>query len=166
MTSERTRNADLVAPLVRQRMKAVQRRDTPAELTVRSVAHGLGLRFRVCDASLPGSPDIVFPRHAVCVFVHGCFWHRHKNCKRASLPKSNRAFWNDKFARNVARDKRKTAALRAMNWRVITFWECQTRNRDAVEQRIARVFGKAALKLPRKRRRVPEHTRAAKPYRW
>jgi DNA mismatch endonuclease, patch repair protein len=123
-----------------ERMRRIRRRDTGAELAVRSVAHRIGLRFRVCDSKLPGSPDVVFPKHKLCLFVHGCFWHRHENCGRASMPKSNRVFWEDKFAKNVERDRNKVTALRALDWRVVTVWECETADADTLERRLREIF--------------------------
>jgi DNA mismatch endonuclease (patch repair protein) len=88
---------------------------------------------------MPGKPDIVFPRQKVAIFVHGCFWHRHENCKVANMPKSNIAFWQEKFDRNVARDQRNEKTLKAMGWRVETVWECELRPKaaDAVASRLA-----------------------------
>lgn len=124
-----------------ERMKAVRRRDTTAEMTVRTVAHRLGLRFRLCVSQLPGSPDVVFRRFGICLFVHGCFWHRHRGCRMASIPKTNRTFWVEKFKQNVARDRRKAAALRARGWKVATIWECQTKTPLALERRLRNLFG-------------------------
>jgi len=125
-------------------MRAVRRRDTNAEVTVRAVAHRLGLRFRLCVSQLPGSPDLVFRRHGICVFVHGCFWHRHKGCKMASIPKANLTFWMEKFRQNVARDRRKAVALRASGWKVATIWECQTKTTHGLERRLRKLFGLSA----------------------
>lgn len=133
--------------LVSERMRAVRRRDTSAEVAVRSVAHRLGLRFRLCVSRLPGSPDLVFRRHGICVFVHGCFWHRHKGCDMASMPKSNLTFWREKFAQNVARDRRKSVQLRARGWKVATIWECQTKTTQALERRLRKLFGLSAPPL-------------------
>jgi len=122
------------------RMKAVRRKNTTPELFVRSVAHSMGLRFRTCDPTLPGSPDVVFPRHRVCVLVHGCFWHRHPGCSKASFPKSNQAFWKEKFERNVARDVEKASKLADLGWRVLTIWECETLEKETVERKLRPFF--------------------------
>ncbi len=114
-------------------MRAVGREDTTPELSVRRIAHKLGFRFRLHRKDLPGSPDIIFPKHRLCLFVHGCFWHRHHGCRKATTPKSNAAFWMDKFARNVERDGRKVEALRALGWKVAVVWECQSKNETVVE---------------------------------
>src|SRR5262245_46292388 len=86
-------------------MSRVKGKNTTPEMRVRKAAHGLGLRFRLHRKDLPGKPDIVFPKYRVAVFVHGCFWHRHKSCPKASMPKSNTSFWKHKFDQNVKRDK-------------------------------------------------------------
>jgi len=105
------------------------------ELMVRSGLHRRGLRFTLHDASLPGSPDLVFRRFKVVVFVHGCFWHRH-NCRLATHPSTNVAFWEDKFKRNVERDRRKSRALRKAGWTVLTVWQCQLMRDDARRTRL------------------------------
>jgi DNA mismatch endonuclease (patch repair protein) len=115
-------------------------------MRVRSFAHHLGLRFRVCVQRLPGSPDLVFARRGVCIFVHGCFWHRHPNCARASRPKTNQPFWDEKFENNVARDRRKAIALRKLGWTVATLWECETENDRKLEGRLRRIFGMPSSK--------------------
>jgi len=74
---------------------------------------------------LPGSPDVVFPRERLAIFVHGCFWHRHPNCRRTTMPKTNAAYWHQKFAANVERDGRKIAELRRMGWKTLVVWECE-----------------------------------------
>jgi DNA mismatch endonuclease (patch repair protein) len=106
-------------------MSRIRSRDTAPELQVRSALHRAGYRFRLHRKDLPGRPDIVLPKHHTVVFVHGCFWHRHKGCVFAYAPKSRIAFWDEKFRSNVERDFRNTRALRALGWRVITVWECQ-----------------------------------------
>ena len=103
-------------------------KDTAPELAVRRIAHGMGLRFRLHRRNMPGRPDLVFPRHRLAVFVHGCLWHQHQGCRFAHIPKSRVAFWKEKFAANVARDKRNIAALRGLGWRVLVIWECQVGN--------------------------------------
>ena len=85
--------------------------------------------------TLPGRPDIVLPKHGVVIFVHGCFWHRH-GCSLSSEPSTRRTFWNDKFARNVARDTRNQRELAAAGWRVLVVWECETRDEPALEARL------------------------------
>lgn len=118
-------------------MKKVRQRDTRPEIVVRRTAHTLGYRFRLHRRDLPGSPDLVFPRHTVAVFVHGCFWHRHPGCRYASTPKNNSEFWNDKFRRNVERDARKESELRDLGWRVLVIWECETRDPEGLGRRLS-----------------------------
>lgn len=117
-------------------MASVRGRDTAPELAVRRIAHGMGLRFRLHRKDLPGRPDLVFPKHRLAVFVHGCFWHRHKGCRFASIPKSRIAFWTEKFAANVARDARQEAALRELGWRVLVIWQCETKDKASVKRKL------------------------------
>lgn len=113
-------------------MSRVRHEHTEPELAVRRFLHAAGFRFRVSVRSLPGIPDIVLPKREAVVFVHGCFWHSHRNCRRATTPSTNRAFWRAKFAGNVARDKRNAQRLRRLGWRVYTIWECQVRDTRAL----------------------------------
>ncbi len=121
--------ADIVDSKRRSRiMSRIKGRDTTPELVVRRMAHRLGFRFRLHRKDLPGRPDIVFPRHRTAVFVHGCFWHRHNECRYAYTPKSRVAFWTEKFKKNVAHDRRSEEALRNLGWRVFVIWECETQD--------------------------------------
>lgn len=131
---------DIVDKQRRSRMMAgIRGRDTTPERAVRRIAHRMGLRFRLHRKDLPGRPDLVFPKHRLAVFVHGCFWHRHQGCKYAYSPKSRVTFWTQKFAANVARDQRQEAALRALGWQVLVIWECESRDARALEARLAAV---------------------------
>jgi len=122
-------------------MRAVRRENTGPELAVRKAAHRLGLRFRLYRKDLPGTPDLIFPKHRTCLFVHGCFWHRHPGCVKASTPKSRRDYWLPKFERNVERDRDNEEALRRLGWRVVTIWECETRDPEGLEDRLRGTFG-------------------------
>jgi DNA mismatch endonuclease (patch repair protein) len=124
-------------------MARIRGTNTKPEVLVRSGLHRAGLRFRIHNRSLPGRPDIVLAKHRTVVFVQGCFWHRH-GCSLSSEPATRRAFWRDKFARNVARDKRTAAALRRAGWRVLTVWECSLRTAARREQAIARLVRRIA----------------------
>lgn len=132
---------DIVSKLVRSRiMAAIKSKDTTPEILVRSIAHRLGYRFRLHAKDLPGHPDLVFRSRKKVIFVHGCFWHQHSSAKCADgrMPKSNRPYWRAKLLRNVARDKRSLAALKAARWKTLIIWECETQNRD----RLVRVLTK------------------------
>jgi len=120
-------------------MAKVRSADTAPELRVRKAAHAVGLRFRLHRRDLPGTPDVVFPRFMLAVFVHGCFWHRHPNCKRASMPTTRTEFWSEKFAKNVARDKAAIAALSKQGWTVLVIWECETRDTSAVQEALLKI---------------------------
>lgn len=129
-------------------MSRVAQKNTGPELRVRRIAHALGLRFRLHRRDLPGTPDLVFPRHQVALFVHGCFWHRHSGCRKATTPKSRQEFWQGKFDRNVERDREVEAALLDLGWRVETIWECETRDASALRARLAVTFGVPVDRLP------------------
>lgn len=113
-------------------MSRIHGKNTKPELVVRRLAHALGYRFRLHRRDLPGSPDLVFPGRKKVVFVHGCFWHRHPGCRRATTPKTRMEFWLAKFARNVERDVRKEMELIAAGWEVLVIWECETRDPDVL----------------------------------
>jgi DNA mismatch endonuclease (patch repair protein) len=123
-------------------MSRIRGKDTAPELAVRSLLHRMGFRFRLHRRDLPGTPDIVLPRHATVVFVHGCFWHRHAGCKGATTPKTRRAFWRAKFEANVERDRRNRRDLRKLGWKVLTVWECQIRKTDRLESSLRRALGR------------------------
>ncbi|MCC6914904.1 MAG: DNA mismatch endonuclease Vsr [Rhodospirillaceae bacterium] len=130
---------DHLTPEERSRnMSRVPNRNTGPEIIVRKLCHALGFRFRLHSRHLPGSPDLVFPRLRSAVFVHGCFWHRHKGCRRASVPASRRDYWMAKFDRNVARDRKAIRDLRKMGWRVLVVWECQTKKTTTISNKIKR----------------------------
>ena len=111
-------------------MAKVHGKNTAPELFVRQTAHSLGYRFRIHREDLPGCPDMVFPSRRKVIFIHGCFWHRHRGCKRASVPQARQEYWLKKFASNVARDKRNVTALIEAGWEVLVLWECRLRDRD------------------------------------
>ena len=117
-------------------MARVHGKNTGPEMRVRRIAHRLGLRFRLHRPDLPGKPDLVFPRHGVAVFVHGCFWHRHADCSRASIPATRRDFWEAKFEANVARDEKQQAALAGAGWTVLVLWECELKDERKIEERL------------------------------
>ena len=106
-------------------MRAVKSANTTPELRVRSAAHRMGLRFRLHRKNLPGKPDLVFVSRRIALFVHGCFWHGHDCARGARVPKTNRAYWKAKIARNVGRDARTAEALKVAGWRQAVIWECE-----------------------------------------
>lgn len=107
-------------------MSHVKGRDTKPEMLVRSFVHRMGFRFRVHRRSLPGKPDIVLPRHGKVIFIHGCFWHGHKRCRRSKRPTTNKGFWNEKLDRNIERDRHFRRRLGRMGWKVLVVWQCET----------------------------------------
>lgn len=120
---------DVVDRATRSRMMSgIQGKNTKPELLVRKYLHGQGLRFRLHVRYLPGKPDLVFPKHKAVVFVHGCFWHHHADCKYATMPSTRVNFWANKLSENVARDQYQTAALEGLGWRIFVVWECELRN--------------------------------------
>jgi len=117
---------DIFQPEQRHKiMSAIKGRDTKPEISIRKLLYSLGYRFRLQRKDLPGKPDIVLPKYKVAIFINGCFWHQHKNCKIAHFPASNRDFWERKLNRNAERDRKNYALLREMGWRVIVIWECE-----------------------------------------
>jgi DNA mismatch endonuclease (patch repair protein) len=120
------------------RMSLVRAKNTKPELLVRRLVHGLGYRYRLHRRALPGTPDLVFPGRDKVIFVHGCFWHRHRGCALARMPKSRLEFWVPKLEGNAERDARDVRALRRLGWGVMTIWECQLRDMTRLENRIRR----------------------------
>ncbi|MCP1642028.1 DNA mismatch endonuclease (patch repair protein) [Pseudomonas citronellolis] len=121
-------------------MGKIKGRNTKPEMVVRSLCHAMGLRFRLHRKDLPGSPDLVFPKYRLCLFVHGCFWHRHPGCKYAYTPKTRLDFWLPKLQRNMERDQEKEEALRALGWRVEVVWECETKSDETLHEKILKIF--------------------------
>ena len=133
---------DIVTPAVRSRMmSAVKGRNTKPELVVRKRLFARGLRYSLHSKSLPGKPDLLFRRYKAVVFIHGCFWHGHRNCKNAKTPATNKKFWIDKIEKNRARDTRCRKELKDKNWKVLTVWECQLK-KDKVEQILSSLANK------------------------
>ena len=126
-------------------MRAVPRSDSKPELAVRQILHRLGFRFRLHRADLPGTPDIVLPRYKTVVFVHGCFWHRHEGCKKATTPKTNAAFWQSKFEQNRERDERNVRSLRRDGWRVLIVWECEATAQVGLAKRFRKLLHEPAV---------------------
>lgn len=139
-------------------MARVRRSGTAPELEVQDAARKLRFRFHVDVSDLPGRPDIVFPRLRSVIFVHGCFWHRHEGCRRASTPATRTEYWLAKFARNTARDERVKRELRNANWRVHVIWSCELGDLDRLALRLAKFLrrkkSKATQTRPTKRRKI------------
>jgi len=112
-----------------QCMKRIKSKDTKPELTVRRFLHSKGFRYSLHNSKLPGKPDLTLKKYKTVIFVHGCFWHSHKNCKNAKTPKSNKIFWSNKILRNIERDKEAKYLLKKQNWKVITVWECELKRK-------------------------------------
>lgn len=119
-------------------MRAVKSRDTAPELLVRRLAHAMGFRFRLNRGDLPGKPDLVFPRLRKVIFVHGCFWHGHDCARGARVPQHNREYWTRKIERNRSRDEGTPAALRALGWKSLAIWECETKDPARLKTRLKR----------------------------
>ncbi|WP_352470390.1 very short patch repair endonuclease [Mesorhizobium sp. M0085] len=117
-----------VDPVRTRMMRTVRRADTQPEMAVRRTLFAAGYRYRVNVRRLPGTPDVVLPGRRLAIFVHGCFWHRHVGCRFATAPRTRAQFWQDKFARNVARDAAKRCQLEAAGWRVVEIWECEVKD--------------------------------------
>ena len=113
-------------------MACVKSRDTGPEKFVRSLQHAMGYRFLLYRRDLPGTPDIILPKHRTVIFVHGCFWHQHDGCKRAKLPTTNTDFWQKKLTANKKRDAHIAEELEKLGWRVLVIWECELKNREAL----------------------------------
>ena len=109
-------------------MSRIRSGDTKIEIMVRKYLFAHNFRYRKNDRRYPGTPDIVLPKYHTAIFVHGCFWHQHKNCKNATRPKTNTEFWNKKLERNILNDQKHLRELREQGWKVITIWECELEN--------------------------------------
>jgi DNA mismatch endonuclease, patch repair protein len=120
-------------------MGRVRSKDTKPELAVRTISHAMGLRYRLHRRDLPGTPDLVFPRHKKVVFVHGCFWHLH-GCGRYRFPRTRREFWTDKLDANKVRDEKNIQKLHSMGWDVLVIWECEVSDVDSTRARIRNFF--------------------------
>ena len=117
-------------------MSRIGGKDTKPEIRVRKTLHASGFRYRLHVRKLPGCPDIVLPKYKLAILVHGCFWHRHENCQRATNPKSNTTFWTNKFAATVERDIRNRKQLAELGWKVVILWECEVSDGTIVVQRV------------------------------
>ncbi|UWQ27524.1 very short patch repair endonuclease [Leisingera sp. M523] len=128
--------ADTLTPERRSaNMAKIRAKHTKPEMLVRRMVHGLGFRYRLHRKDLPGKPDLVFGPRRKVIFVHGCFWHLHE-CRDGRIPASRRDYWEPKLLRNTLRDAEQLAALQAAGWQVLTVWECETKDQDALRIRL------------------------------
>lgn len=121
-------------------MGRVGGKNTKPEMIVRRAAHKLGYRFRLHRKDLPGRPDIVFPALRKAIFVHGCFWHRH-DCRKATTPKANGEFWQEKFRQNVERDRKSLSELASRGWDAMVIWGCETDDLQMLNEKIFAFLG-------------------------
>lgn len=111
-------------------MSRIKSKNTKPEIIVRKLLFSMGYRYRLHIRDLPGTPDIVLPKYRTVIFVNGCFWHRHPNCKYTTMPKSRTDFWSNKFLANIERDKRNYSELKKLGWKIIIIWECEISNKS------------------------------------
>jgi len=119
-----------------RRMSLIRSKDTQPELAVRSLIHRMGYRYRPNDSGLPGRPDIVFKSRRKVIFVHGCFWHLHRNCSNSRPPKSKLDYWRPKLEGNVLRDRFVGRELRKLGWERLIIWECELADTDRLARKI------------------------------
>jgi DNA mismatch endonuclease (patch repair protein) len=124
-------------------MSRIRSKNTKPEWVVRRLVHSMGFRYRLHKRDLPGNPDLVFPSRQKVIFVHGCFWHLHGRCRMARMPKSKVDFWKPKLEGNHKRDDRNRRQLRKAGWEVLTLWECQVHDSQALQERIKRFLDPA-----------------------
>ena len=122
-------------------MSRIKSKDTKPEMLVRRFLHARGFRYRLHTKHLPGKPDIVLPKYRTVIFVHGCFWHGHKNCKYASIHKTRTEWWLNKINGNIANDNKKKLLLKKEKWTVITVWECQLKTKS-IEATLQKLLNK------------------------
>ena len=128
---------DRLSPDARSvQMSLVRSKDTKPELLVRKLVFSMGFRYRLHGSGLPGKPDLVFPGKRKVIFVHGCFWHRHESCRKATTPASNTDYWLPKFARTVERDRDSIQALQALGWATLVIWECELKYVSALAEKL------------------------------
>lgn len=146
---------NLTKPQRQKCMSNIHSKDTSPEVLLRNSLWHLGFRYRVNDKNLPGTPDIVLPKYRTVIFVHGCFWHGHKDCRRFTLPKSNIDYWATKIARNQERDQEVWRKLEARGWNVIIVWECEV-SKKRLEESVVRVARDLAVNGEQHRQRMIE----------
>lgn len=139
---------DIVSKSKRSEMMAgIRSKNTKPEKLLRSHLHSLGFRYRLDAKIFNFRPDIVLPKHRTVIFVNGCFWHRHKNCKISTIPKSNVTFWEQKFKQNIMRDKKNFEILLKNDWSGIVVWECAIRNGKAFDINYWEILGRGIVEI-------------------
>jgi len=129
--------ADIVSRSKRTEiMSSVKQRHTKPEIAVRKILHRHGFRFRLHNKKLPGTPDIVLPKHKAVIFVHGCFWHQHERCRKSRRPTSNIEFWDKKLDRNIVRDSQKESELKNSGWKVLIIWDCEIKDEELLIKKV------------------------------
>lgn len=123
-------------------MSRIKSKDTKPELLVRKFLHKNGFRYRLHVKDLPGKPDIVLPKYKTIIFIHGCFWHGHEGCTKASLPKTRTEWWTDKICKNAANDQKSEVALSKSGWKIITIWQCELKNTNWQETLLLQLASK------------------------
>ena len=127
-------------------MRRITAKDSAPEMAVRRIVHRMGFRYRLHNHRLPGRPDLVFPRLRKIIFVHGCFWHCHAGCPAAHVPQSRQEYWAPKLLRNTRRDRDNDEKLNADGWNILTIWECELKNAEALQNRVAVFLSGRAIK--------------------
>lgn len=119
-----------------QIMSRVSGKNTKPELIVRSLLHNMGYRFRLHRKDLPGQPDITLPKYNKVIFIHGCFWHGHKDCRRSKRPTTNKKFWHKKLDKNIARDKTNIKYLKELGWDTLVVWTCEVKDVNRLKNKL------------------------------
>ncbi|MCL2742231.1 MAG: DNA mismatch endonuclease Vsr [Planctomycetaceae bacterium] len=122
-------------------MSRIRSKETAPEIAFRKLIYRAGFRYRLYDKTLPGKPDLVMKKHKIIVFIHGCFWHGHENCRRGNKPKTHKKYWNAKIKGNVARDRKNITTLENSGWRVFAVWECELKDLETVLQKFKEFVG-------------------------
>jgi DNA mismatch endonuclease (patch repair protein) len=120
-----------------ENMRRIKSANTDPEMVIRRVVHSMGYRYRLHRKELPGKPDLVFGSRRKVIFVHGCFWHQHRDCSAGRIPSSNIEYWGPKLRRNTERDQAARSALEASGWQVLVIWGCEARDDDSMRRRLS-----------------------------